>query len=250
MELINFRDIGGITTRLGKIKEKRLLRSGELFQLSDADAKTLEYEYNLKLILDLRSPNEYSKRPDVEINGARYLNLDIMRDLTDDNTGFETVLTQLDLNIVDEHMKDVYRKIITDHNASLEYCRFMNEIANLEEGSALFHCYAGKDRTGFGATLLLDTLGASKDVIYVDYMMTNTMREEANTVICNDAAQKYNLSASQTEALRQFLLVKESYIDEAYRVIDELFGSIENYIIKGLGVMPETLEKIRVNYLD
>ena len=250
MNIPNFRDIGGITTRLGKIQEKRLLRSGELYQLADADIQALQDDYNLKLIIDLRSQPELLEHPDSLVPGARYLNLDVMANLDKGNTGFESLLARLDLALVDEHMKDVYRGVILDKVAAQEYGRFMQEVADLPAGSALFHCYAGKDRTALGAILLLDTLGASKDDIYADYLLTNTMRKQANTIICEEAAAKYNLSTEQTEALRQFLLVKEIYIDETYQIIDELYGSTENYILKGLKVAPETLEKIRTNYIQ
>jgi Protein tyrosine/serine phosphatase len=250
MNITNFRDIGGITTRLGKIKEKRLLRSGELYQLIDGDIRILQDEYDLKLIIDLRSHIEASEHPDSEVAGTRYLHLDVMADLDNGNTSFARLLAQLDLANVDTHMKRVYRDIILDDHASQEYGNFMREIADLASGSALFHCFAGKDRTGLGAALLLDTLGASKDDIYADYMLTNTMRKDANAAICEGAAKQYNLSAEQTEALRQFLLVKEEYIDETYRVIEETYGSTEKYILKGLKVSPETLDKIRAGYVD
>jgi len=249
MELANFRDIGGITTRLGKIKEKHLLRSGELFQLSATDISSLKNDYNLKLILDLRSLNEVVKHPDTEITGARYLNLDVLSNLSGDNTGFDSLLKQLDVNIVDKHMKDVYRDIIIDTTASRGYNQFMNEIANLANGSVIFHCFAGKDRTGLGAALLLETLGATRDDIIADYLMTNTMRMPVNQALCEEAAKTYNLSASQVVALEQFLLVKEIYLDETYNTIDERYGSVENYMLKGLGLIPETLEKLRMRYL-
>ena len=249
MNITNFRDIGGITTRLGKIKEKRLLRSGELYQLSDKDRNELQDDYNLKLILDLRSHSEISEHPDSEVPGARYLNLDVMAELDKGNTGFDSLLSQLDLARVDEYMKQVYRGVILDAGASHEYGRFMREIADLPAGSAIFHCYAGKDRTGLGTVLLLETLGASKDDIYADYMMTNTMRESANAVICEETTKQFNLSTTQAEALKQFLLVKEDYINETYQVIEETYGSTEKYMLEGLKIKPETLDKIRENYL-
>ena len=250
MNITNFRDIGGITTRLGQIKERRLLRSGELYQLSDADTNTLKNDYDLKLIIDLRSQDEIAQHPDSLVPEARYLNLDVMADLSKGNTGFSSLMGQLNLANVDKHMKQVYRDVILNDISLRQYGQFMQEIANLPSGSVLFHCYAGKDRTGLGAALLLDTLGASKDDIYADYMLTNQMREPANNVICDATAQQYHLSAEQTEALRQFLLVKEDYIDESYRIINEKYGSSEKYLLEGLKVPYETLEKIRANYID
>ena len=249
MKIANFRDIGGITTRLGKIQDKRLIRSGELFQISETDINALQNDYNLKLILDLRSAAEVADHPDSSIPGARYLNLDVMADLEKGNPGFEGILNKLDLSRVDNHMKQVYRDVILNERASFEYGQFMREIANLSDGSALFHCYAGKDRTGLGAAILLDVLGASQDDIYADYMLTNNMRKKTNDEICQASAKQYNLSAEQTEALRQFLLVKEDYIDETYRVINETYGSTDNYILNGLKVAPATLEDIRMKYL-
>lgn len=249
MNITNFRDIGGITTRLGKIQEKRLLRSGELYQLSEADIHSLQHDYNLRLIIDLRSPTEAIPHPDSDIPGAHYLNLDVMADLEKGNTGYESLMQQLDLELVDERMKQLYRGTILNAHAAHEYGKFMREVANLSEGSTIFHCFAGKDRTGLAAALLLDTLGASKDEIYADYLLTNAMRAQANAAICGETIKKYNLSATQAEALNQFMLVKEIYIDETYRVINETYGSTENYMLQGLKITPEILEKIRARYL-
>jgi len=249
MDLTNFRDIGGIATRLGKIKEKRLLRSGQLFELSESDCASLRDDYHLRLIIDLRAPNECLKHPDTQVDGARYLNIDVMKGMVGGAPGFDMLLQQLDLSIVDEHMLEVYRDIILNKAASEEYGRFVNEVANLPDGAALFHCFAGKDRTGLCAVLMLETLGATKDDIMADYMLTNIMREEANTAICADSVKRYNLSADKAEALRQFLLVKEDYLHESYLTINETYGSVEKYMTEGLQVLPETLDKLRAKYL-
>jgi len=250
MNITNFRDIGGSTTRLGKIKEKRLLRSGELYELSKADKLTLQNEYNLKLIIDLRSSDEVSEHPDSEIIGARYLNLDVLAYLEKGNVGFDNLMQRLDLASVDAHMKEIYSDIVVNKVASRGYGQFLTEISNLSDGSAIFHCFAGKDRTGLGAALLLDILGASKDDIYADYMLTNTMREEANKILCDASTKKHNLSTSQVEALKHFLLVKEDYISETYKTINAIYGSMENYILEGLKVTPEILDKIRAGCLQ
>jgi len=247
--LTNFRDLGGIRTKNNAIiKDKHLLRSGELYQLSSSDREILQSEYNLRLIVDLRSRQEIQNSPDDAIAQADHLHLDVMKNLPEDAPGMEGLLEYNNLAVVDEKMKAVYKVLVLDSGAQEEYRRFVKETARLNDGSCLFHCFAGKDRTGLAAAILLEILGVNRDDIFADYLRTNQLRRAANQIICEEAHQQ-GASKLQLEALEQLLQVKDIYLAEAYNAIEEIYGSFERYLTDGLLVTPDTVEALRVRCL-
>ena len=69
-------------------------------------------------------------------------------------------------------------------------------LLNTEEGSTLLHCFAGKDRTGISAAVILTILGASKDDIAADYLKTNQLRKKENEELLGQLrARKYRVYA-------------------------------------------------------
>lgn len=248
-DLTNFRDLGGIRTKSNAvIKDKHLLRSGELYQLSSSDKEILQSEYNLRLVVDLRSRLEIQNNPDDTIAQANHLHLDVMKNLPEDAPGMEGLLEYIDLARVDVKMKNVYKVLVLDSGAQEEYHRFVKAAAGLNDGSCLFHCFAGKDRTGLAAAILLEILEVNRDDIFADYLQTNQLRRAANQNICEEAHQQ-GASKLQLEALEQLLLVKDIYLAEAYDAIEETYGSFEHYLTDGLLVAPDTVEALRVRCL-
>lgn len=78
--LVNFRDLGGYSTGDGRVLQpKRLLRSGEVVGLSNQDANILTTNFKLEHIIDLRSAEEISEKPDDSLENVAYTNIDIMK---------------------------------------------------------------------------------------------------------------------------------------------------------------------------
>lgn len=247
MNIVNFRDLGGISTRYGTIKEHKLLRSGELVNLHPSDVDTLVNQYQLRLILDFRDQNEIGKRPDMEIPGARYCNIDIMKEVEENKTSLDHVAADLNPQTADEGMRDIYRTIILNSHAGKSYHDFVSQLIRLEEGAALFHCFAGKDRTGIGAAIVLTMLGVHKDDIMADYLLTNEMRQEENDRLI-EQARLTGLSELQLQGLRHLYSVDESYLEEMYRTIDEVYGCFDHYLGTGLSITAKEIELLRTGY--
>lgn len=249
MGIVNFRDLGGIPAKYGRVKKFKLLRSGELVGLEPADIEMLTGEYQLKSVFDFRDQNEIRKRPDMALPGVRYHNIDIMKDIRENTTSLDHVRANLNPQTAAEGMRKVYRRIVLNAVSCNAYHEFIVHLAGLKEGAALFHCFAGKDRTGIGAAIILTILGAAREDIYADYMQTNELRTEANEVLIEYNRQK-GLSESQLLGLRYLYTVHESYLDEMYRTAEETYGSFEDYIREGLGISEEKAELLRTKYLE
>jgi len=248
--LVNFRDLGGAVTKEGlKVKPKRVLRSGEVVKLCDEDIKRLVQDYGLKQIIDFRSADEINEKPDDEIEGASYINIDIMSDSMKNGTSEKELMKHLNAQLADHYMKEITCQLVTTESARLGYQQFLRACLDNKEGAILFHCFAGKDRTGFAAALLLKALGVSNEEIMEDYLKTVEQRIEANQVIM-DRARQQGLTEDQLEALGCLMSVKQEYLEAAFDVIEQEYDSFENYIKKGLGITEAELEQLKQNYLE
>lgn len=247
-KLVNFRDLGGIKTTDGKvIQEKRILRSGELVGLTEKDKTTLLDVYHLKNIIDFRGDDELAKRPDDILEGTNYYHIDIMKK-EKKKSNQETFEKEMHSMHPDELMNYIYREIIVDQNASAGYRQFIDILLNQEEGSSIFHCFAGKDRTGIGAAIILTLLGVSKEDIFKDYLETIEARKAHNEQL---VAQKRAAGATeeQLEHLRIMMSVKADYLEVAYETATKEYGSFEAYIQKAIGVTSEEQEQLKALYL-
>lgn len=249
-KLVNFRDIGGITTVNGyKVKSKRLLRSGAVSDISISDKRKLLEEYNLSLIVDFRDEGEILKQPDDNIEGVDYCNINIMQEIQETTTDPDSISDGFNSEMAKEGMKSIYKEIILDQTARRGYRHFIQMLTRQREGAVLFHCYAGKDRTGIGAAIILTILGVSEDDIFNDYMKTNEQRAAANLLILDEAKQNGYCNA-QLEGLEKLMSVDASYLEEMYKTISECFGSFADYIADGLAIKQEEIELMKQIYLE
>ena len=246
MNLVNFRDLGGIKAGGSKVKTKRLLRAGQPVKLNE-EAISMLSQHGLSSIVDFRSPKEVAEAPVDTLPKVSYIQYDIMGD--DDNAASEEYwLSKLQPEASDEHMKGLYRDFIKTELGRRGYSQFVKFCAAKEEGAILFHCAAGKDRTGFGAALLLKLLGADEEDIFQDFLLTNKQRLGTNKEIL-ERYRKRGLNESQLEALSILYGVKREYLETAYETIASEYGDFETYIEKGLQVTKEEIERLKEIYL-
>ena len=244
--LTNFRDLGGLKTTCGrKVKLNKLLRAGELSKLHPED-KTNLLDRGLKLIIDLRSSPEISSRPNDVIEGTDYLQIDV---LGPSGPSLEELLHQMNPENSDAFMYDVYQNLITSPLAVAGYKEFLKACLRNVEGALLFHCMAGKDRTGFAAALILKILGVSDEDIYEDFLKTVEARRLANDKIVDSFRQK-GLGQEQLEALAIVFSVKKSYLETAFKAIAEKYGDFQAYVMDGLGFGEAEIEQLKMIYLE
>jgi len=218
----NFRDIGGIPVSDGrKIKPGVLYRSGDLHSLSDEDVKTLE-NLPIRMIIDLRARREIERRPDKILGSVQSMvHIDIFdgardrseRFLMENNArGLETVL-EID-----------YRRMVVQH--APDFQRFLNLLATTDHLPLIYHCAAGKDRTGLATVFLLAAMGADMSVIRDDYMKTNRLINNFNEKII----RKVTESGQNGAILRPLLEVRQEYLDAALDEINIQYGGIGPYV--------------------
>ena len=250
-KLANFRDLGGLRGADGKaVKRNRLLRSGELSKVTEDDIKTLKEVYQLHNIVDLRTKNERNSAPDMEIPGTVYYSLDFFQGEDDGQaTGSAEQLQQMQSKEqVDRKMKELYTAFVVSAGARQKMYELLQLLLNTAEGSTLIHCFAGKDRTGIFAAVILTILGVSKEDIAADYLKTNQLRKKENKELLGQL-RAAKVPEPVLEAVRQALCVRQEYLETSYEAAEQKYGSFEQYILEGIGFGQEKWAQLREMYL-
>ncbi|USS84770.1 tyrosine-protein phosphatase [Fructilactobacillus myrtifloralis] len=239
-KIVNFRDLGGINVPGGTLRSGRLFRSGQLVDLTDSDVAFLTKDCHLRHIFDFRSHQEIQASPDTQLPGVTNENLDILASATTSSASLEDMLLHAD-NIT-QSMLQTYEQLVLSPSAQRGYHTFLTQILSLNE-PVLFHCFAGKDRTGFGAALILKLVGASEQQIYADYLKTNELRKDANEAILTALTGK--LPDQQIAVLKVALNVDQAYLAHAFATIDNHYGSFDHYLTDALHLDPDFKTKFQ-----
>jgi protein-tyrosine phosphatase len=143
-------------------------------------------------------------------------------------------------------MHDVYERFVTDAGARSAFAQLLTRIADTD-GPQLFHCTAGKDRTGWASALVLHVLGVPDDVILEDYLLTNTFS--------NKTREKYlelvreHLGADKVEVYERVMVAEPDYLQTAYDAVDATYGSLAAYLRDGLGLDDRVPDGLRRRFL-
>ncbi|MQS89201.1 tyrosine-protein phosphatase [Companilactobacillus mishanensis] len=240
---INLRELGGYPTVSGKkLKYQKLLRSGDISNLTP---KTMDYlkNYGLKYVVDFRSMNEQKMWPD-KTSDFYKVYPDPVYPLRGNGEKLARVLPDNE----DSYLGLIYQSVVLDKHAQQSYSLlFELLLENTEpDQSVLFHCAAGKDRTGIGAILILKALGVDMETITQDYLLTNLMYEDADVI--EDTLNDEN--GDQTINKMNMTKADVQSISSVIEAIEHYYGTFENYLNEALGVSPEQLEKLKEIYLD
>lgn len=220
----NVRDLGGYYCDLGKgkiTKYHKFIRSSGLSYITKKDIDFL-ISYGVKDVLDLRSQEEAEAMPNKlkDIEGITYYNIplsieDMVADITKEEKNF---------NMQEGYIKRIESKHII--KGIVEY------IADNINGNFLFHCTAGKDRTGLVASILLGLCKVSRSDIKANYEVSHTyMREN------KDFMNAYQRGKSKV------FLSKSIYMESVYDYIINTYGTYKTYL-KECGIKEEKLNKI------
>ncbi|MFB7269960.1 tyrosine-protein phosphatase [Streptomyces sp. NPDC056244] len=249
----NFRDVGGLPTTDGRrVRTGRLFRSGHLANATAADAAFLA-SLGLHTIFDFRNAADLKlDGADVELPGVRNVNIP----LTDPADGAEFWrmvrdgdLDQLRSLLADgraaARMTGSYRSIITDRTA--EHSRVLHALAE-DSMPALMHCAAGKDRAGLSIAVALLAVGVEPEAIEADYLKSNDPHRRYPVRRSDNAPE--GMSGEVMELLSPLFDARAEYLATAFETIEKTWGGTEAYLTEGLGVSPETRERLRTRLLD
>jgi len=239
---INFRDIGGYATKDGRhVKWGKIYRSASLNKLTDDDLKKLQ-NLSLAYIADFRGPYEVQAAPDRVPANVTRISLPAGSETIGDSNYMKYMIQQMKK---DSSLVTFYSTLSPFKE---RYKPVFDEMLHLDKDSAmLFHCTAGKDRTGIAAALILYSLGVDEKTIMQDYLATNYYRAAENEKAIGGMVKLYGLDES---VARNMMAAKESYLEATFAAIKNQYGSVDNYLDKEMGLDKKKIKKIRALYLN
>ena len=153
---------------------------------------------------------------------------------------------------VHETQRQMYRGLAIEF--SDRYAQMFSAIIDGDGKPALIHCRGGRDRTGFGAGLLLSVLGVPLETIVEDYLLTNAAPTANNFItkmIRTYAEDKSGRRKKELAVLFKAVFpVRVENLAAAFGAIDDQFGSVERYLNEALGISKEANALLRSWYLE
>ena len=249
----NTRDLGGMRTKDGRrIRPGMLYRSARLEKLQDPEWFT----EHVDIVVDMRSSQEVKEGPDPEIPGVENLHLPIFEMQASAVTRDEESERQMfgpppDAETALQRMAEVYTRFVTDDFCVAQYRRFIRLLFKPREKAVLWHCTAGKDRTGTGALFIQEILGVPREDILADYLITNEfLKEEIEGFVDMVAERSGGMDGNAREAMLAFMGAHERYPRAVWAAAEERYGSFDDFIRDGLGVSDFEREELRRRYLE
>ncbi len=249
-EVPNLRDLGGWQTADGRTVARGLVYRGT--HLNRA-AGTPVAELGLGAIVDLRREAERASNPDAplapvivaDVFGDRPTEGDIdMVALLADPPALVAATNGLAADEVTRHMTNAYRGFLAPGSATTAFRTLLGTIAHAD-APVLFHCSAGKDRTGWGAAVLLQLLGVPLATVERDYLLTN----EQFLPALGPGFEAFARHGGDLEMLRAVLGVRLNYLHAALDAMTSAFGDVETYATRGLGLSDDSLTRLRERLL-
>jgi protein-tyrosine phosphatase len=220
----NFRDLGGHRTGDGRtVRNGAVFRSAHLGGLTDQDRRALG-KLGVRTIVDLRGVSEAAETPHL-IDGlpCRIVGAHIEPGVGDKIRGAVadgSATPFLMMQFLTDHYRDYPRRCAPG---------FRTLFATLSDGQhrpLVFHCTAGKDRTGFACALVLHALGVPEKVIGEDYLLTNRFyRRDPNSAP--------DLPTDVRQAIGS---VETSFLAAGFDAVNAQYGNLEGYFRDGLGL--------------
>lgn len=254
-KLNNTRDLGGLPVRGGlRIRPGLLMRSGHLYAASPADLARLQL--SVSLVVDFRSDKERQEKPDPDF-GAELLPLPALDALAPgvpaqaeaDRISFDQAAR--DPRAARAYMVRSYRELVRSLHARQQYARFLRLLTAPREKAVLWHCTAGKDRAGFAAILVLEALGAERETILADYLLTNRCLAEECRFLKGFLGEKFGgLTPEIEEALDWLFGAREEYFDVLYETVAADYGNMAAFLRTGLGLTEQALQALRDRCLE
>lgn len=259
--VLNAREIGGLPLKNGKhVKFGRLLRAGRLSNLTDKDCYVLSNVWHVKKIIDLRNDWEISEHPDVELEGAEIQQIDLLSGKLEGISREDQGMNMIDYAIMRAKklaqgdgarhlLTEMYGQMAENRECIKKLQDFFDALQMPEDGSVLWHCTSGKDRTGVTGALLLYVLGADMETIKEDYLYTNEQNREYREALLNEMKSN-GADEAQLREMRILESVDWMYIQKFFETIKRIYGSVDAFLSEQIGMNEERIHMFREMYTE
>lgn len=240
----NFRDIAGSGAGYAAQGSHRL-NKGVIYRsnaltLSDADLATVE-GLGLAEVIDMRNDDEIASAPDRVPAGASYVNIQILAGNLAEQAGKLRSPEE-----AKELLRSFNRQFVSSPEAREGMAQTLTRIAE-QPGPVVFHCTAGKDRTGWATYLLQSLVGVDADTIMRDYLLTNEYSAASIEATVAHIAETRGPEAAAV--IRPLLGVDRSYLEAGITQLTSDYGTVDKYLRDGLGLRPQVITALRAKLI-
>lgn len=232
----NLRDYGGYAVSGGaRVRTGLLFRSGQHMEASDADLEVL-HRLDIRTIIDLRGRSERDgfpcrRHPEFAAQVIAHEG-ETSNSPPHEGGGGVVVMTPEKAR---QRMLAVYTRMPVNPAMIAMFTRYFNALDE-NDGGSLVHCFAGKDRTGIAASLLLHVLGVHHDDIVEEFLRTNSAPTREILERQSLPRMIVHYGTIEPEALRNLMGVLPEYIDTYISEVTRDHGSLDAYLATILGV--------------
>ncbi len=237
---LNFRDVGGYRGLDGRwVRFGRVFRSDHLGALTESDHRLLG-SLGVAVVIDFRSDAERSEHgwlahPTIEVRREP-----IVEQMTEQVTPIERIMRRELTSWTAEDMAAMYRSML-DRFAP-RFGAVVRAAAASDVQPLVFHCTAGKDRTGLAAALILRLLGVDRDDVLDDYELTNRYRTERRLA---ELRPRFDAAGIDLEPLLAFFAPPRASMAGALDHLAEAYGGEATYLRELGGVSDADIERLR-----
>ena len=231
---VNFRDLGGYAAGDGRRTRWRVLfRADGLGELTESDLSVLR-AIGIRTVIDLRSGDELARgRFDVGAHPVSFHHFPFMEELPDAQ----------DFERRPGFLGTQYREFLSDAGGQIRGA--LEVLAAPDALPAVFHCTAGKDRTGVLSAIVLSLLGVDEPTVVADYALSG----EAMARLRAKLILKYPEGRDSIENLDEVFSADPAQMESLLDHLKERYGSVDAYVA-GLGTAPGVVEGLRAGLLE
>jgi len=233
---LNFRDLGGYPTADGRmLRRGQVFRSDALHLLTPADVAHLRDELRIGLILDLRGAAELRSegRGPLADEPIRFQHLPLFSDEARERGG----AAAYEMSLAD-------RYFLLARFAMQPIARVLGAIADAD-APLVYHCAAGKDRTGVVTALLLSLLGVDDEIIAADYALTKANLDAIVERLTAAEGYQEMLEALPPDTLHAEPHTMHDFLDK----LRAEYGSVRGYA-DAAGVAPATIQRLGTRLIE
>jgi len=231
---VNFRDLGGYAAEGGRRTRWRVLfRADGLGELTESDLSVLR-ALGIRTVIDLRSGGELERgRFDVDAHPVAFHHFPFMEELPDAE----------DFERRPGFLGSQYREFLSDAGGQIRAA--LEVLADPAALPAVFHCTAGKDRTGVLSAIVLSLLGVDEPTVVADYALSGEAMERLRAKLI----VKYPEGRESIENLDEVFSADPAQMEQLLDHLRERYGSADAYVA-GIGAGPHVVEGLRAGLLE
>ena len=232
----NFRDLGGYRGHEGrKVRWRRIFRSDHLGRLTPEDEARLS-ALGVGRVLDFRGEQERAAMPNRLGSAAQHV-LAIEPTVVQRMQDLAAAGQRMTAALAVELMKELYRALV--HDQAHRFAELFEHLLQ-SQSPLVFHCTAGKDRTGFAAALILHALGVPREVVVHDYLLTNELYKPPPIPHTDTPA----------DALAVLWRVQADFLEAAFEALQAEHGDVDCYLERRLRLTPAARQALAERYLE